>query len=285
MPMTEQEALFHGLPPDVAAEIRSCRTREELREKMDWMEEGHRRLIASNFRGLRFLQENCIHPSDAHLFCSPHDINALSAAKASLNQSRREARDEGEWIGEEGRYVAALAVARQAHAQCERARLNPRVEMPLPRVCRVADLAPYEVSDYVKPYRWGKNGKLDFWTAYRQGAVEAAELRAIELLRNSCDEYRADQYLYTGLMPAIGNVTGQTYIIRRDYNGVKELVEGVIRYSWCIHAREHLPPTDRVLSLKNMIEGEEGEFRKIGNRRTVYGEEIVETGLVHQVEI
>ncbi len=132
-------------------------------------------------------------------------------------------------------------------------------------------------------HRWGPQGRFDFWTARQYGLVEDPELRAVELLATICDEYRARQYLHTGLMPAIGNRTGRTYIVRRDWAGVKEIVDGKIKYSWCIHANEHMPPTDQVLALKNLIEGEEVEFRKTGNRREVLGgEKHIVTGLVHQ---
>ncbi len=155
------------------------------------------------------------------------------------------------------------------------------------RVSRAADMAPYvlpgerhlfetDIADrQVERYadarerrrvvRWGTGGAHDYWTAKKLGQVEASEDRAVGLLFELCDRHRATQYLSTGLMEAVGNITGHTYLVTRNER-TKEIVGGRVAFKWCIHPGEFMPPTDRVIGLKNMIEGEETLFRKTGNR-------------------
>ncbi len=224
-------------------DLRSSSSEEELLDKLQWMEFGQRQIFLNEFRRHGLLLANDIHPSDAHLFV-PED-QAFGTAPQPIAF---------------GEAPYPLAVVNH----------NPLTFAREPAKRQIA-------------HRWGPQGQFDFWTAHRHNLVGAPEIRAVELLTTICDEYRANQYLYTGLMPAVGNRTGRTYIVRRDLGGVKELVDGKIKYSWCIHAWEEMPPTDHVISLKNMIEGEEVEFRKTGNRREVLGDEkYIVTGLVHQ---
>lgn len=119
--------------------------------------------------------------------------------------------------------------------------------------------------------RWGNSFDLDFWTAAACGEVDGPEMRAVDLLRHTTDEERFGYYCATGMLPAMGNVTGRIYLVQRG-GGALELDDGLIVASWCIsigpHATE-IPGTDQVVVLRNMIEGEELDFLEIGNRNPV----------------
>lgn len=122
-------------------------------------------------------------------------------------------------------------------------------------------------------FRWGEGEDLDFWTALARGEVETPELRAMDLLESVCDAERFGYYCQTAVMPARGNLTGIIYLIRKQ-GGVVELSEDMRPVGdWCISVGPHvnIPGTDNVVILKAMIEGEEMEFRRIGNRNRFYG--------------
>lgn len=127
-------------------------------------------------------------------------------------------------------------------------------------------------------HRWGPEGKDDFWTALAHGEVETPELRAMTLLESVCDEYRFTLYSFTGEMPAMGNVTGTMFSIQKK-GGVIELDEhGTPCGHWCISIGPHspVPGTDNIVVLKAMLEGEENEFRRIGNRSSFHGARIAD---------
>jgi len=96
----------------------------------------------------------------------------------------------------------------------------------------------------------------------------------MELLESVCDPYRFGLYCVSGEMPARGNVTGTIYQIAKR-GGVIELRDGVPIKHWCISIGPHIsvPGTDNVVVLKAMIEGEELEFRSIGNANSFHGYE------------
>lgn len=113
---------------------------------------------------------------------------------------------------------------------------------------------------------WGDEPGVDFWTACRRGQVPAPEIRAVDLLRELVDPYQVGLYTYFGGMPALGSVTGRTYIINRRF-GVDELKDGHVVWNWCIAIPdEKVPRTDSVIILKKLIEHNELEFRRVGNR-------------------
>ncbi|SRR5579871_240607 len=114
---------------------------------------------------------------------------------------------------------------------------------------------------------WGPDRKLDFWKASRAGLVAPEERRAVSLLASYADEERLSYYLYSGLFPALGNVTKKLYMVRR-FHTVVELDDGVPAVSWCIltTTRQNVPETDHVITMKNLIEGEELSFRAVANR-------------------
>ncbi len=121
--------------------------------------------------------------------------------------------------------------------------------------------------------RWGSEGRLDFWTALARGDVDTPELRAMSLLESVCDEYRFSLYAHTAEMPALGNVTGTMFSVRKD-GGVAELSDdGRVVSHWCISIGPHfgVPGTDNVVILKAMIEGEEAQFRATGNKNVYMG--------------
>lgn len=114
---------------------------------------------------------------------------------------------------------------------------------------------------------WGIGADLDYWTAQRRGEVEDAERRAVELLRRNTDPVRFGLYCLTGEIAAMGNVTKRTYLVRK-HGGVVEIEDGRRVAGWCIHLHEwmHVPDTDNVIALRNVIEGEELAFIRTGHR-------------------
>lgn len=118
---------------------------------------------------------------------------------------------------------------------------------------------------------WGPGKGLDFWTARARGLVHAEEERAVTLLARICDERRFSFYCLSGMLPAMGNVTRRTYLVRR-FTTVLELDAGLPVAAWCIVTRDRgwIPETDHVVTLKNLLEGEELAFRATGNRFPQY---------------
>ena len=129
------------------------------------------------------------------------------------------------------------------------------------------EFVPRRVEFLMRPgLLWGDEPGVDFWEACARGQVPAPEIRAMQLLRELVDPYQADLYANFGGLPARGSVTGRQYIINRRY-GVDELKDGHVIWNWCIAIPdEKVPRTDSVLTLKKLIEGNELEFRRIGNR-------------------
>lgn len=85
------------------------------------------------------------------------------------------------------------------------------------------------------------------------------------LLASVSDEPRLRAYATTGVYPALGNITRHVYLIRR-FDRIIELVDEFMTQEWCIYTRDRsrLPETDHVIAMRNMIEGEEVAFRRIG---------------------
>lgn len=116
------------------------------------------------------------------------------------------------------------------------------------------------------PGLWGPSKDLDYWTARGKDLVPPEERRAMALLASITDEQRFSLYCKIGQMPALGNVTKRIYLVRR-FDRVLELSDGRPSRSWCIGAenRYAIPETDHIVTMKNLIEGEELAFRETGN--------------------
>lgn len=86
------------------------------------------------------------------------------------------------------------------------------------------------------------------------------------LLASISDEQRFAFYCMAGMFPAMGNVTKRVYMVRR-WTTVLELEDGRPRASWCILAQDRsiAPETDHVVTMKNILEGNELAFREVGN--------------------
>ncbi len=127
-------------------------------------------------------------------------------------------------------------------------------------------------------FRWGKGAILDYWSALAAGEVDPPEQRAMTLLSSVCDPYRFSLYCMTGCLAAIGNLTRTVYLIQRRF-GILELDDGSLVASWCISIGPHanIPPTDNVVAIKALIEGEEGAFRRTGNRTGMFPRDTVES--------
>lgn len=113
---------------------------------------------------------------------------------------------------------------------------------------------------------WGKDRDLDYWSALRADMVPDPERRAMALLASISDERRFSFYCFSGMFPAMGNVTKRTYLVRR-WTTVLEIEDGAPRASWCILAQDRMiaPETDHVIAMKNILEGNELAFREVGN--------------------
>lgn len=113
---------------------------------------------------------------------------------------------------------------------------------------------------------WGRG--TDFWTALEDGLVPQPEQRAVHLLSELCDPERVAIYCMSGCLPAMGNLSRNTYLVKKT--GGADLIEnGYIRCFYCISIDDaNVPRTDSVLTIKNMIEGEEAMFLKIARKWT-----------------
>lgn len=86
----------------------------------------------------------------------------------------------------------------------------------------------------------------------------------MELLRGLCDRERFLIYATYGQLPARGSTTGKMYLVRRHRRAL-QFENGKPVAQYCIHIDPKFPQTDNVVVLKNMIEGEEGQFLKTAN--------------------
>lgn len=115
---------------------------------------------------------------------------------------------------------------------------------------------------------WAGFGEsLDYWTALREGCVGDPERRAVELLRRYTDPERFGLYCLTGELVVRGNLTGTLYLLGKG-GEVLELEEGCPVASWCVYigGDDMMPDTDKVLTLRAIIEGQELAFLRTGNR-------------------
>jgi len=99
-------------------------------------------------------------------------------------------------------------------------------------------------------------------------AESRAEQVALETLREAVTEEEFRGYLRTGFL-CVRGASGDIYQIPRGINGyghVKVWRNGVMVEEVCSVIRDRsVPPTDRVLAFKAIIEADEQEFRSIGN--------------------
>ena len=121
------------------------------------------------------------------------------------------------------------------------------------------------------PNAWGWDRNLTYWDAVRAGAVDPAERRAVALLASVIDEDRFGMYCVSGELPSMGNVTGRAYVVRRMAMAV-ETVDGTPVACWCAETEDHFlaPPTDRVVAIRSLIEGEETAFRHVANQMAAF---------------
>jgi len=123
---------------------------------------------------------------------------------------------------------------------------------------------------------WGEFHDSPYLVALAENPdfVPENEQRAMELMQSLCDPERFGIYIQTGCIHARGNLTGKIYRIEHGKGhgaGCWELEDGKPQFYWCTTKsaetwKADIPDTDHVLTLKNMIEGEEARFRTIANR-------------------
>jgi len=97
------------------------------------------------------------------------------------------------------------------------------------------------------------------------GHVHGNEAIAVECLREMLSEQEYRKYI-THRFVLVKGQSGKTYQILRDECHVKVWNGGIIVEEVCIYIKDHgIPPTDKVVAFKTMIETDEGKFRSMGN--------------------
>jgi hypothetical protein len=119
----------------------------------------------------------------------------------------------------------------------------------------------------------GGKENLSFPEAKRQGRVDKAESRAVDLLLKTLPPDLGHRYCYTATLPAVGHVTGRTYLIRRKETVLELDCLNEPVYSYCIHSsyEDRLPHSDDVLALWFLITAHEHLFLKTANRSQAGG--------------
>lgn len=129
---------------------------------------------------------------------------------------------------------------------------------------------------------WGEFPKesLPYIEAMEQGVVSDSEQRAVTLLRSVISAYDFNRYLATGTLPALGQITGTYYLIRRGETtlAINSMEEAT--HSYCIHSAydDKVPKTDDVIAVWLMITGFESRFLDVSNRSNQYHEDAFRTG-------
>lgn len=97
-----------------------------------------------------------------------------------------------------------------------------------------------------------------------------SELRAIDTLREMITEADYRKYM-THSFITVPVPSGKTYQIFRNDNHVKIWSNGTLIEELCVYIRDgKIPPTDKVITLKTMIETDEEGTRKLGNIYRMY---------------
>jgi len=96
-----------------------------------------------------------------------------------------------------------------------------------------------------------------------------AEVIAMEALREVVTEEEFRKYLKYGFVLVRGK-SGATYQVYRNRSHVKVWVGGRVVEEICVYLKtvegHAIPDTDKVVAFKAMIEADEEEFKKLGNR-------------------
>ncbi len=120
---------------------------------------------------------------------------------------------------------------------------------------------------------WGGKEDLPFLEAQTLGLVDANERRAIELLKKVVPYSLYARYLLTGNLIALGQVSGNFYIIQKN-DGVVVLDDiGTPTHYYCIHSSygSHIPSSDDVISLWLVIQLNENQFLTTANKSEYRG--------------
>jgi len=95
--------------------------------------------------------------------------------------------------------------------------------------------------------------------------IHHSENTAIETLREEITESEFRNYLKRGFINVMGS-SGKTYQIFRDKQHIKVWYSGNVIEEICVSIRDYkIPPTDKLIAFKTMIETDETEFKKLGN--------------------
>ncbi len=103
--------------------------------------------------------------------------------------------------------------------------------------------------------------------AERQAAAKLADERAAQLLEQHLDEPQRQQFRKRKPIRVIAG-DGAAFELGHSWAGnARELdKDGQPVASYCIHAREHIPLPDHLLSQKLLLEADPAAFRRIANR-------------------
>lgn len=94
---------------------------------------------------------------------------------------------------------------------------------------------------------------------------DMSENTAIETLREEITETEFRNYLKRGFLNVMG-ASGRTYQIFRKKQHIKVWYDGDVIEEICVGIQDYkVPPTDKLIAFKMMIETDEEEFKKLGN--------------------
>lgn len=113
---------------------------------------------------------------------------------------------------------------------------------------------------------WGENSRfsLSFFDALTLDSVPPEEQRAISLLSKCISQAELDEYLHTGKLLSVGQLTGNIYTLEVN-SGITDS-DGNF---YCIHSpySNRLPPSDDVLTWYLLIRFNENLLLDIANKR------------------
>jgi len=91
------------------------------------------------------------------------------------------------------------------------------------------------------------------------------EWRAIETLREMISEQEYRRYIRDGFISVLGK-SGRVYQIFRDTGHMRVWFDGKLLEEICVTLKDKkIPQTDRVISMKTIIETSEDDIKKLGN--------------------
>jgi len=145
----------------------------------------------------------------------------------------------------------------------KRIHIDPGIIIPLLDIRRDAVVRDMGTMELNEPEQEEMDEGLD--EAFKPNIITKAENVAIETLREELLESEFRNYLKRGFINVKG-ISGRIYQIFRDKMHVKVWENGELLEEVCVGLGDHkIPPTDKIIAFKIMIESDEEEFKKLGN--------------------